>query len=437
MRPAVVPKVKALQCPNCGGSIELRGYAQSINAVCIQCLSILDTRTPSLQVLQQFQSKERRKPLIPLGTRGKLSDTQYEVIGFQVRAIEVDDEVYEWSEYLLLNPYKGYRYLTEYQGHWNDIRTLRRLPEPARSGAKKAVRINGQVYKHFQSANASTVYVMGEFPWQVRVGERALAEDYISPPGVVSSESSSGEVVWSAGIYTDGKAIWTAFNLQGAPPHPVGIYANQPSPYKGRIGGIWKLFFLLVGLLFVGMIVNAMIEGPEQTLFTQRYGFDSRVTGERSFVTPMFQVTQNRTDVEVKIDTDLANEWAFFGLALINDDTGVAYDQGKEVSYYYGSDSDGSWTEGGRQGRAMFPNVPKGRYYLRVEPEMENDSRPHLVHYTLTVNSGVPSFGWFFVVFFLLPIPPIVASIRAFSFENRRWAESDYGALVSSSSSED
>src|SRR5688572_977979 len=133
MRPAVVPKVKTLQCPNCGGSIELRGYAQSINAVCIQCLSILDTRTPSLQVLQQFQAKERRKPLIPLGTRGKLSDTEYEVIGFQVRAIEVDGEVYEWSEYLLLNPYKGYRYLSEYQGHWNDIRTLRALPEETRS----------------------------------------------------------------------------------------------------------------------------------------------------------------------------------------------------------------------------------------------------------------------------------------------------------------
>jgi hypothetical protein len=122
---------------------------------------------------------------------------------------------------------------------------------------------------------------------------------------------------------------------------------------------------------------------------------------------------------------------------LINDDTGVAYDQGKEVSYYYGSDSDGNWTEGSRQGRATFPNVTKGRYYLRVEPEMENDSRPHLVNYTLTITSGVPSFGWFFVVFFLLPIPAILVSVRAFSFENQRWAESDYGALISSSSSED
>ena len=437
MRPATVPKVRTLQCPNCGGTIELRGYAQSINAVCIQCLSILDTRTPSLEVLQKFQSAERRQPLIPLGARGKLHDTMYEAIGFQVRAIEVDEEIYEWSEYLLLNPYKGYRYLTEYEGHWNDIRTLRAIPEPARSGAKRAVRLNGILYKHFQSANASTVYVMGEFPWQVRVGEKVLADDYVAPPGVVSSEATSGEVVWSVGTYTPGATIWKAFSLQGTPPRPSRIYANQPSPYAGRIGTVWKAFFILLALLFAGMIANAMLTGRERQLFSQRYGFDSSLTGEHSFVTSMFDINERRTDVEVEISTDLANDWAFFSLALINDDTGVAYDLGKEVGYYFGRDSDGSWTEGGRTSRAKFPNVSKGHYYLRVEPEMDNDGRPHHMNYAITVRSGVPSFGWFVVAFILLPIPAIIVSVRAFSFENQRWAESDYGALISSSRSED
>ena len=47
---------------------------KSLSAVCIQCLSIVDTQ--SLQVLQQFQAKERVAPLIPLGTRGKLHGDQ-------------------------------------------------------------------------------------------------------------------------------------------------------------------------------------------------------------------------------------------------------------------------------------------------------------------------------------------------------------------------
>ena len=28
---------------------------------------------------------------------------------------------YDWYEYLLYNPYNGFRYLTEYQGHWSFI----------------------------------------------------------------------------------------------------------------------------------------------------------------------------------------------------------------------------------------------------------------------------------------------------------------------------
>ncbi|MEJ7605177.1 MAG: hypothetical protein WKF37_02675, partial [Bryobacteraceae bacterium] len=70
--------------------------------------------------MQQFQSIERFHPVIPLGTRGNLQGTRYEAIGFQMRGIEVDGIQYLWSEYLLFNPYQGYRYLTEYQGHWND-----------------------------------------------------------------------------------------------------------------------------------------------------------------------------------------------------------------------------------------------------------------------------------------------------------------------------
>jgi hypothetical protein len=275
---------------------------------------------------------------------------------------------------------------------------------------------------------------MGEFPWQVRVGESVMAEDYIAPPVVVSSEASNGEVVWSAGTYTSGATIWKAFNLQGSPPHPKGIYANQSSPYTGRVASLWKTYLILMALLMVFVIGTVVLTGMERQVFSQRYAFDTTSTSERSFVTPIFDITQRHRDVEVEIKTDLANDWAFFGLALISDDTGIAYDLGKEVSHYFGIDGGEYWTEGGQTNRARFPNVPPGRYYLRVEPDMENDGRRHSVNYTLSVKSGVPSFGWFLVPFFLLPIPAIVFSLRAFNFENQRWAESDYGALISSSS---
>ena len=135
------PVVKALNCPNCGAALEIRASEHTLNVVCVQCLSILDAKDPNLQVLQQFQARERFQAILPLGARGKWRGDPYEVIGFQVRAIEVEDEPYSWHEYLLFNPFKGFRYLTQYNGHWNDVTTVRAVPEPASSGGKKAQKI--------------------------------------------------------------------------------------------------------------------------------------------------------------------------------------------------------------------------------------------------------------------------------------------------------
>src|SRR5947208_477467 len=69
----------------------------------------------------------------------------------------------------------------------------------------------GEPYRHFQTATAATSYVLGEFPWQVRVGEAANVSDYISPPRVISSEKTGNEVTWSMGEYLTGRDIWKAF----------------------------------------------------------------------------------------------------------------------------------------------------------------------------------------------------------------------------------
>ena len=60
--------------------------------------------------------------------------------------------------------------------------------------------------------------MLGEFPWQVRVGETIAAKDYIAPPRILSSESTTAETVWSSGEYVSGAEIWQAFQLPGAPP---------------------------------------------------------------------------------------------------------------------------------------------------------------------------------------------------------------------------
>jgi hypothetical protein len=103
-------------------------------------------------------------------------------------------------------------------------------PNRKSPGAGLAV-VNGETYKLFQVATAHTTYVLGEFPWQVRVGESVRVEDYIKVPRMLSAEITGNEVTWSLGEYIAGKDIWTAFQLPGSAPQAQGIYPNQPSPY--------------------------------------------------------------------------------------------------------------------------------------------------------------------------------------------------------------
>ena len=141
-------------------------------------------------------------------------------------------------------------------------------------------------------------------------------------------------------------------------------------------------------------------------------------------VTDTFRVSRD-SNLELTISTNLTNNWAYFNFALINSDTGNALDFGREVSYYYGTDSDGRWTEGSAVDVATLSTVDAGTYYLRVEPESGTQGGPP-VSYSLKIRRDVPSPIYYVLAIVLLLVPPIFVTLRAASFEARRWQESDF-----------
>src|SRR5262249_6414878 len=173
--PLVAPptvKSKSLHCPNCGGPVQLRGFGHALTVVCQQCLTVLDASTPQLTILQKVQEKYRVKPQIPLGQRGKIAGATWEMIGFQTRTVYDEGVAYTWEEYLLFNPYKGFRYITQYDGHWNFVAPLEAQPKRLALSGRGAVAMDGHMFRHFSGAEASTSFVLGEFPWRVKVGEK-------------------------------------------------------------------------------------------------------------------------------------------------------------------------------------------------------------------------------------------------------------------------
>jgi hypothetical protein len=429
--PPTKPQTRALNCPQCGAAITLRSFQQAVTVVCESCHCILDAKDPTLKILQQFQViTGELQPQIPLGTRGKLRGTDYEVIGFQRRSIESDGVRYDWHEYLLFNPYKGFRYLSEYQGHWNDISVCKDLPT-VRSALVSSANYLGEDYRHFQTSDATTGYVIGEFPWQVRVGERTVVTDYVHPPHLLSCEQSEGETTWSVGEYLYPKEIWASFRLPGQPPEPIGVFENQPAQATVSVKQVWTPF-LLLAIFLLGLMVFNEIAASKDPVFNRAYQLTSGAPkGEASFVTDVFELKGRTSNVEIKTTANVSNSWIYLNYALISQDTGQAWDFGREVSYYSGRDSDGSWTEGSGRDRVTVPSVPPGHYYLRIEPEA--DARHPQISYTVSVRRDVPVFKFYGYALVALFLPVLYVTFKAISFERARWAESDHPILQTES----
>lgn len=422
--PSPQVKAKTLFCAHCGGPVELRGFGHTLSVVCPQCHTVLDVSTPLVRILQCAQeAQEQIQPKIPLGTRGQIENVTWEVIGFQVRQIEVEFVPYSWDEYLLFNPYYGFRYLSEYEGHWNFIRTLPLVPRNI-GGPRLTRCVQGVTYRHFQHSSATTIFVLGEFPWRAQQGDTATVDDFVAPPHVLSSERMDGEIVWSLGEYWTGEQIWKAFQLPGRPERAVGVYENQPSPHQGHAGAMWSMFWWMMVAL-AAIMLFFIVSARREEVYADNYRFSMGAGGEPSFVTPVFELKGHTSNVELQIRTDLDNNWAYFNMALINRDTGRAWDFGREVSYYYGNDGGESWSEGGRSDSVTIPEVPSGHYYLRIEPEMD-PKQTSSMSYDVSIRRDVPTYTFFLIAAVLLVIPPVFSTMRIGAFETARWRESDY-----------
>src|SRR3954447_3313474 len=87
--------VKPVNCPNCGGTVNIRVAGITVSVICSHCGSTLDATSPDLQVIARADEALKTSE-IPLGTRGTLRGKTWEVVGYMERT----DEEIGWAEYL-------------------------------------------------------------------------------------------------------------------------------------------------------------------------------------------------------------------------------------------------------------------------------------------------------------------------------------------------
>lgn len=408
-KPLKLQSTEALRCSGCGNAVTLRNPA-SLLVTCSSCGAANNVSASGKLVIAYNQTIEQLHPDLPLGSTGVIQGYSYDVIGFMRLSSEGDS----WDEYLLYNPSQGVRWLLCAQGHWSFVWATS-APANVVADITFSFSYKAKKFKHFAGYKAKVVAVLGEFYWQVKRGDIAECNDFICPPHILSSEKSAKEIVWSEGTYIEGSQIAAAFNIEEIKQKGEGI--NQPSP------GVKNYVTAFVVSVILIILIDTFVHPRPQTITFNSLEMISSNTSE--LTSDPFEIKAPHSFFRIYANSNLRNDWASLEYRLTNQATGETRIMNREVSYYYGSDSDGSWSEGSPGDQAVIDKVAAGTYVLEVSGETEARARPD-VKIDIKATHGEASSKNFWLIFVALAIGPILAGIRKYSFERRRWDNSDH-----------
>ena len=420
------PKLRAIKCTQCGGSVELNGGHKVRSIVCQYCGSCMDTKD-SFKVLHQFLNQKRPYSPLKIGKSGKLKGIKFTVIGV-IQYEERDyGEVFRWLEYLLFSPTHGYVWLCFEDGHWCMVHEVKDLPEGEVSLSlprKSSFTVRDKKFQVFESSGAQISYVEGELTWRAKQKERVRYMDAVCPPYIYSIENRGGieqEYFW--GEYIEPEEISEAFKIETF--DPTGVFACQPFKANPVWAGISKGALLAA---IVTLIAYFFISSNGRLIFQQQ--FDGKIFSDTQ-ISKIFKAKDPSTCYGITLSAPhLNNKWAWYGVKVVDKDMKNSYfTLPANISYYSGYEGGEYWTEGSTEVTAYFKVPDKGEFKLAVDGEGGTGEIPDtrfnpgntIVQIRDKVRQGHYTLAWF--IFSLLISAPFF--IRKWMFEAERWNDGD------------
>lgn len=411
-------KPKAFSCPNCGGTVTVKAVGVSINAVCTFCSSVIDVSNDNFQILQTAHTRTKATTLT-IGSKGALKGIVWEVIGYMEKTNLTG--YYRWEEYLLYNPYHGFRFLLQSKGHWTLFKVQKRAITEA--DGLGDLKFDGKKYRRFEKTHTKVAYVKGEFYWRARRGEESVVTDYINPPYMVSLTKNNEEINLALGEYIDDKIIGKAFNVNNALPYRNGVAPNQPGRYTWEeVAGVWlTTLAALVLATFIQIISSSSADNA--TVYNNH--FDIPATGKGQTLTTESFSLPKTANLDIESFSPLKDEWLELELNLVNEQDDSVLEGTQAMEFYSGMSYDGYyWAEGDQRTDSLFSAVPKGKYRLLIDADTGAFQKNSPTGFNITIKRDVSSWSNYWLTLLLLLIYPCYVAGRYKYTEFMRWSDS-------------
>lgn len=417
-----------LHCSRCAESRALFRPDKYVVYACIECGTIYarDDADRYAKITNPLPRKRARKELIPIGSKGKLGERGYTVIGIANKS-ELHKVYGSWKEYVLLDDLGGFHFLNVCYGHYTLVSEDLLIPGALILEAiQNDFEHNGRTFTYYSSYNYETLNCLGEFHYDVVDVKEVKCYDFISPPYLISIEKTGpNRMTTYSGQHLTRKQVARMFDLPLIESQErEGVGMAQPF-YGGLDVRRFSRLTLLLLALIVGVSILFNVLTPTYTVCSMAKTVPA-VTNDVSFVSPSFTVPDSPLSGYMQLTgsvPSLNNEWIEYDLTLVNENTGEERDLVMGMEYYSGVDDGYSWSEGADNATIGLSSVKPGKYHFNlkvVTPAYLNDK-------TILFEAKLASpIGWnFSFVFFPILGTLLIVLFLKRQFERMRKGEID------------
>lgn len=401
--PETQTRVEALQCPQCGGGVELQ-IERAQTVVCKYCKHVLDLSSDQIQAVGKRRTSNSMMMPIELGSELTMDSQTFLVVGWLRLKGRDSEEVWYWEEWLCVDQKSGtVRWLSydpEEGFSWCEPVSIETGFDPGE--ARVIPTPDGDARIH-DSGHARISALNGELTWRAKIGEPFYYIEARAEGARYSVEYTPNEIELFRCRQLTASEVWAAFGRDD-----LLAAAEKDAERREAASGFARIFggFALLGL--VGFVCS---------FFTGTSMLEKSVKLQRANAPEALMVRFDKTGaphrLSIRCQRFPANHWAVVQVSARDANGKEHYLGGAEFWHETGRDSEGTWDESDYRGACTFVPAEAGDYTLLVELE---SSGPSPLTVKLEIQRGV----WlkrYFVIFTLLCLGVWICAIMV--AENR------------------